>query len=154
MIRLCSWVHGIPLSSTKYFPLEVLIDAGDYLGRMCHAFDELANDATILELSKRYHAWDGRNMVDVMRYVEHIDDPARRQLVTSVIDTFREVMIDGGEGKKLRMGINHGDFNDANIIVSDHDNTGTKVAGAIDFGDTVYRYVLVGVVFLDVCSAR
>jgi len=142
VIRLCSWVDGIPLSSTKYFPLEVLVDAGVYLGRMCHAFDELAtSDASALELSKRYHAWDGRNLVDVMRYVEHIDDLERRKLVTSVIATFRQVILDGGEGNKFRMGINHADFNDANIIVSDDDHSGLKVAGAIDFGDTVYRYV-------------
>jgi Ser/Thr protein kinase RdoA (MazF antagonist) len=142
VIRLCAWVHGIPLSSTKYFPLEVLVDAGTYLGRMCHALDDLAaSNPAALELSKTYHAWDGRNLVDAMRYVEHIDDPQRRKLVTSVIDTFRQVIIDGGEGKKFRWGVNHGDFNDANIIVSDDDSTGTRVAGAIDFGDTIYRYV-------------
>lgn len=140
VIRLCTWVQGIPLSSTKYFPLEVLVDAGAYLGRMCHAFDDLAaSDAATLELSKRYHAWDGRNLVDAMRYVEHIDDLQRRKLVTSVIDTFRQVIIDGVEGDKFRMGINHADFNDANIIVGDNDHTGTRVTGAIDFGDTVYR---------------
>lgn len=135
-------MDGIPLSSTKYFPLEVLVDAGVYLGRMCHAFDELATtDASALELSKRYHAWDGRNLVDVMRYVEYIDDLEQRNLVTSVIDSFREVILDGGEGKKFRMGINHADFNDANIIVTDDNHSGLRVAGAIDFGDTVYRYV-------------
>jgi Ser/Thr protein kinase RdoA (MazF antagonist) len=77
--------------------------------------------------------------MDALRYVEHIDDLKRRELVTSVIDTFRQVIVEGGEGEKFRMGINHGDFNDANIIVSDDDHTGTKVSGAIDFGDTVYR---------------
>lgn len=120
----------------------MLIDAGTYLGRMCHALDELAaSDPTTLEIAKRYHAWDGRHLVDAMPYVKHIDDTERRKLVTSVIDTFREVIIDGGECKKFRMGVNHGDFNDANIIVRDDDHTGLRVAGAIDFGDTVYRCV-------------
>ena len=153
VIRLCSWVHGVPLSSTKFFPLEVLVDAGTYLGRICHALDDLAaSDTATLELSKRYHAWDGRNLVDAMRYIEYIDDPKRRQLVTSVIDSFRKVILDGGEGKRFRMGINHGDWNDANIIVSDSDHTGTRVTGAIDFGDTNYRYVLAAVLF-NVCNA-
>lgn len=107
---------------------------------MCHALDDLAaSDAATLELSKRYHAWDGRNLLDAMRFVEHIDDPHRRNLVTSVIDTFRKVILEGGNGDKFRMAINHGDFNDANIIVGDDDQTGMSVTGAIDFGDTVYR---------------
>ena len=120
----------------------MLVDAGTYLGRMCHALDKLAaSDPATLEIAKRYHAWDGRHLVDAMQYVTYIDDTERRKLVTSVIDTFREMIIDGGECKKFRMGVNHGDFNDANIIVSDDDHTGLRVAGAIDFGDTVYRCV-------------
>eukprot|EP00804_Cyclotella_cryptica_P009540 CCRYP_006254-RB/>CCRYP_006254-RB protein AED:0.05 eAED:0.05 QI:307/1/1/1/0.33/0/4/670/323 len=143
VIRLHTWVDGIPLSSTKFFPLETLVDAGAYLGRMCHALDDLvASDASALEISKRYFAWDGRHLMDAMPYVEHIDDPERRKLVSSVIDTFRKVILEGGEGNKFRLGINHGDFSDANIIVSDLDNTGLRVSGAIDFGDTVYRLVI------------
>lgn len=153
VIRLHTWVDGIPLSSTKFFPLETLVDAGAYLGRMCHALDDLAaSDATALEISKRYFAWDGRHLMDAMPYVEHIDDPERRKLVTSVIDTFRTVILEGDEGKKFRMGINHGDFNDANIIVSDHDHTGLRVSGAIDFGDTVYRLVFSASFVVACCS--
>mmetsp|Transcript_19519 Transcript_19519/g.34277 ORF Transcript_19519/g.34277 Transcript_19519/m.34277 type:complete len:104 (+) Transcript_19519:587-898(+) len=103
---------------------------------MCHALDKLASsDPAALRASKRYHAWDGRNVMDSKPYISHIDDMDQRKLVSSVIDAFQETIIEGKEGEKFRMGLIHGDFNDANIIIGD----GMKVSGVIDFGDTVSR---------------
>ena len=140
VVRLQSWVHGTPLCSVKQFPIETLADAGCFLGRMCHALDELAaSDADSLQASKRYHAWDGRNLMDLEPYVQHIDDVERQALVSSIIESFKKSFIDGKEGESFRTGINHGDFNDGNIVVSDNDGEGLKVSGVIDFGDTVHR---------------
>eukprot|EP00571_Detonula_confervacea_P004752 CAMPEP_0172313434 /NCGR_PEP_ID=MMETSP1058-20130122/20163_1 /TAXON_ID=83371 /ORGANISM="Detonula confervacea, Strain CCMP 353" /LENGTH=646 /DNA_ID=CAMNT_0013027081 /DNA_START=23 /DNA_END=1959 /DNA_ORIENTATION=- len=137
VIRLQGWVHGTPLSSIKWCPIETLIDSGACLGRTCHALDELAtSDPDALQASKRYHAWDGQNLMDLKPYISHIDDIDQRKLVSNVIDGFEKAMIEGKEGEKLRMGINHGDFNDANIIIDDE----MKVSGVIDFGDTVYSW--------------
>ena len=69
-----------------------------------------------LEASKMYHAWDGRNVSDVKPYVSHIDDLDRRKLVSGIIEEFEKTIIDGKEGEKFRWGINHADFNDANIV--------------------------------------
>lgn len=117
-IRLQSWVHGTPLSSIPYCPIETLLDAGSTLGRMCHALDDLAATNEIaLTSAKRYHAWDGKNLLDVRPYITHIDNAEKRNLVTSVVDEFQKVIIDGKVGeKKFRLGIIHGDYNDANIV--------------------------------------
>jgi hypothetical protein len=117
-IRLQSWVHGTPLSSIPYCPIETLLDAGSTLGRMCHALDDLASTNEIaLTSAKRYHAWDGKNLLDVRPYITHIDNAEKRNLVTCVVDEFQKVIIDGKVGeKKFRLGIIHGDFNDANIV--------------------------------------
>jgi len=140
VIRLQTWSEGSPLCSVSYFPIETLVDAGCFLGRMCRALDDLAaTDAVALQASKRFHAWDGRNLMDLSPYVEHIDDLNRRKLVSGVISSFKKSFVDRNEGDAFRMGINHGDFNDGNIIVSD-DGKGLKVAGAIDFGDTVHSW--------------
>ena len=117
VIRLQSWVHGTPLSSIQWCPIETLVDCGIYLGNMCHALDDLAStNSTALASAKRYHAWDGKHLLDVKPYVSHIDDDKQSKLVTSVIDTFEKVIVEGKEGEKFRMGIIHGDFNDANIV--------------------------------------
>ena len=136
VIRLQSWIHGTPLCDVKYFPIETLIDAGAWLGRTDIAFDELAaTDPETLHESKRYFAWDGRNFADARSFIDHIDDHNKKQLVTNVLDTFQKTLIDGKEGEKLRMGINHGDFNDGNLIVGND----MLITGVIDFGDSVYR---------------
>ena len=54
--------------------------------------------------------------MDIKPYISHIDDADRRNLVTSVLDSFEKTFVDGNEGDNLRMGINHGDFNDGNIV--------------------------------------
>ena len=136
VVRLQSWIHGTPLCDVKYFPIETLLDAGAWLGRTDHAFDELAaSDPETLHESKRYFAWDGRNFADARSFIDHIDDNDRKQLVTNVLDTFQKTLIDGKEGEKLRMGINHGDFNDGNLIIGND----MLITGVIDFGDSVYR---------------
>ena len=140
VVRLQTWVHGSPLSDVKWCSIETLVDAGCYLGRMSHALDDLAaSDKDVLEASKNYHAWDGRHVVDIEPYISHLDDNDQRNLVTSIIDSFKKEIIESGEGDKFRMSINHADFNDANIIVGNEDGAGIKVTGVIDFGDTVYR---------------
>ena len=140
VVRLQTWVNGYPLSSVKWCSIETLVDAGCYLGRMSHALDDLAEvDEDALQASKKYHAWDGRHFADVEKYMSHIEDKDRMMLVSSIVHTFKKEIVESGEGDKFRMGINHADFNDANIIVNDVDGTGIKVAGVIDFGDTVHR---------------
>lgn len=117
VVRLQSWVHGTCLCDVNFFPIETLLHAGACLGRICSAFDDLAtSNPEILQESKRYFAWDGRNLLDARPFIVHIDDVDRRKLVTSVLDEFQKTIIDGNEGEKLRMGINHGDFNDGNLV--------------------------------------
>jgi hypothetical protein len=121
VVRLQSWVHGTPLCDVKYFPIETLLDAGACLGRICSAFDDLAiSDSDLLQESKRYFAWDCRNLLNARPFIVHIDDVDRRKLVTNVLDEFQKTIIDGNEGEKLRMGINHGDFNDGNLVSLAH----------------------------------
>lgn len=136
VVRLQSWVEGRPLSDIQWCPIETLVDAGCVLGQLATALDELGETSpAALKASTRYHAWDGRNFLDVRPYVAHIDSAEQREMVASVLESFKTVIVEGNEGSKFRMGINHGDFNDANIIVDDQ----LKVKGCIDFGDTVYR---------------
>ena len=119
VVRLQSWVHGTPLSSIQYCPIETLLDCGMSLANMCHALDDLATkNSKALAASKRYHAWDGKNLLDVKPYVSYIDDKDQSKLVTSVLDEFDKIIIKGKVGDKFRCGIIHGDFNDANIVSS------------------------------------
>lgn len=131
-VALCllSWVEGIPMSS-KRIGIEALVQAGIYLGKLCHALDGTTGFAQ--NAAKRYHAWDTRNTLDLEPFVPYISTDKRRALVLSVLSAFRKELVE--PCVEFRMGILHGDFNDANILLDPDGN----VDGVIDFGDSTYR---------------
>jgi len=138
-LQLLEWVEGSTMASRPSIPIETLLDAGKYLAKVCTALDDLtSNNPTAKLTADRYHAWDGKNTLDLQEYVKYITKLERRELVQSVLDDFRRDLVDSPTKPDFRMGILQGDFNDANIILNDAGN----VSGVIDFGDTTLRYVL------------
>ena len=136
VLQLLKWVEGHTMSSVNSLPIETLIQAGTYLAKVCTALDDLTNeDAIAKKTADRYHAWDGRNTLDVQNFVHCIEDEKRRGMVQSVLDAFRSELTEGENRPKFRMGILQGDFNDANILL----DAGGNVSGVIDFGDTTLR---------------
>lgn len=133
VLRLFSWIPGRTMDSVKMLPLEALADAGRFLGRLSGALSQL--DTSKLQACKRYHQWDGKNTTDLKDFVQYIDDPTRRSMIESVIATFQEELIDSKECDHFAVGLIHGDFNDANILLDDN----CCVSGVIDFGDSVER---------------
>ena len=168
-VRLLSWVEGRPMSTLETFPIELLADAGRFLGRMHTAFDsvksykkqtsvemvddqrtsnivrsevpenELLLDTTSMVAGRRFHQWDGKNFSNVRQFVKYIENEERRRMVESILDTFDVLFVEQNTSQNFRIGINHGDFNDANIIL---DDKSLQVAGVIDFGDSVERYAI------------
>ena len=151
-VRLLSWVPGRPMSSVKLLPMEALAGAGRFLGRMDNILDRLNPldpnvygnvesllegrlDASLCTAANRYHQWDGKNTADLRIFVQHIGDEKRRNLVVSVLDAFQRELLESGASAQFRTGVNHGDFNDANIMV-DQD---FSLTGVIDFGDSTKR---------------
>ena len=135
-LLLLTWVEGSTMSSAKTLPIESLADAGRYLGNVCLALDDLNQEnKSACKSADRYHAWDGKNTLDLQNFVHCIQDEGRRNLVQSVLDTFRQDLVECELKPDFRKGILQADFNDANIIM----NTEGKVSGVIDFGDTTLR---------------
>lgn len=130
-VRLLSWVPGRTMSSLPALPLQSLIDAGIFLGRMDQKLDLL--NADDYPASKRYHAWDGKNTADLRQYLDCITDSRRRGQIAHILDTVQKELLDSGVANQFRTGFLQADFNDANILVDDK----LKVTGVIDFGDSV-----------------
>ncbi len=140
VLQLLEWVEGTTMSTAASLPIETLVQTGTYLGRVCIALDDLLSSdetGTALKTSDRYHAWDGKNTLDLQNFVHCISNLERRALVQNVIESFRREFVNAAAGDKpdFRKGILQGDFNDANIILDEKGD----VSGVIDFGDTVYR---------------
>ena len=143
VVTLLEYVPGIPLCNCPSVCVETIADAGRYLGRVCTALDDLAaSDDRAVAMAKRFHAWDGQHTPDIQKFLPYIEDPKRRQMVQSVIDTFTESFVKNTDNvKAFRNGILQGDFNDANILLLNTKDYQQQISGVIDFGDSTYRYV-------------
>lgn len=94
-------------------------------------------DLSLLKAARRYHQWDGKNTSDLRNFCKYIQDEKRRGMILSIIDAFEQSIINSGDSAEFRVGICHGDFNDANILLKDD----LTAMGVIDFGDSTERYV-------------
>ncbi|CAM9488575.1 unnamed protein product [Ectocarpus sp. 12 AP-2014] len=130
-VRLLKWVEGPIMKSSEVSP-ELMEKTGAYLGRMQV---ELGNfyDKSLL----RGHTWDLKNTGALSGYTKFVQDPARRALAESVIEAFRLTVLT--TSAHFRHGVVHGDFNDANIILTPDFQ---DVAGVIDFGDAAHTWVV------------
>ena len=146
VVKLLTWVPGRTMASLPSLSIECLRDAGRLLGKTHHALDDM-DASQHSTAAQRFHAWDGKNTVQVRNFCSAIDKVKRRSMVESVISAFEHEILDSGVGDKFRKGIIQGDFNDGNILVDDD----FSISGVIDFGDSVERYVsllLISIVLL------
>lgn len=152
--RLLTWVPGRPMSTIPFLPVETLLLAGNYLGRMHQAFDvafpknhtEENTTAPWLAAAQRYHVWDVRHVLDiqpfVIQYLPTTDDKQAR--ILSILNAF-ETQLPLLQ-QTLPTGLCHNDLNDANILCDEH----CRVVGVIDYGDAVETWRVVDVA---VCMA-
>jgi Ser/Thr protein kinase RdoA (MazF antagonist) len=136
VVKLMTWVPGRPMSSLSQLPLECLYSAGKFLGTMRKALD-IMDVSKHSESAQRFHAWDGKQTSHIQDFLWAIEDPSKRSMVQSILALFQSRILDSGINEQFDVGIIQGDFNDANIIIDEN----FSIAGVIDFGDTVERYV-------------
>eukprot|EP00903_Cladosiphon_okamuranus_P012852 g12009.t1 len=129
--RLLTWVEGPMMQSSEVSP-ELMEKAGVYLGRLQVELNSFYDESLL-----RGHTWDLKNTGALSGYTQHVRDPTRRALVESVIKAFRTTVMT--TSANFRHGVIHGDFNDANIVLTPDLQ---DVAGVIDFGDTAYTWVV------------
>jgi Ser/Thr protein kinase RdoA (MazF antagonist) len=138
IVSVYRWVPGNTMQSFQVLPMECLADAGRLLGKIHHAFDKSLpiNEDTLPQAAHRYHQWDGKHTNELLPYLQYIHDEKRRAMILSIIETFDSALIQSGVAATyFRTSVNHGDYNDANILVNDQ----FQVTGVIDFGDSTAR---------------
>lgn len=120
-------MHDVPLTPA------LVMKAGIYLGRLSHVIQEFDHEGV-----HRLHSWDLQHTLLLRDFFKHITEPARVALVSSVVARFEATVAPAMKSGQLVRCIIQGDFNDANIIVSQGEEKEYEVTGVIDFGDTVH----------------
>jgi len=128
-VRLLTYIEGTPMAYKSVTP-ALLNSAGQYLANIDKSLDTFSHPN-----ADRFHIWCQENTAELTPFLQYIQTDSRRALVKSVLDRFTTDVLPAAS--EFRKGILQSDFNDANIIIGNND----KIAGVIDFGDSVRRYV-------------
>jgi 4-aminobutyrate aminotransferase-like enzyme/Ser/Thr protein kinase RdoA (MazF antagonist) len=128
LVRLLTWLPGMPLASLHDHPPHLLESLGAAIAELDSALDGFDHPA----VHREFH-WDlARGLALVRDLAPRIADPEMRALVTRIAQQvdFR----DGPRFDALRRAVVHNDPNDHNVLVD------LTVSGILDFGDIVHSY--------------
>lgn len=126
LVRLVTYLPGVPLAEIRPHTSGLLQELGQKLGQLSRALADFDHPA----VHRDFH-WDLANGNRIVNeYAPLIEDADLRELVLSC--RFEPPA-------ELRRSVIHGDANDYNVIVDPESMT---VSGLIDFGDMVYSYTV------------
>jgi len=126
LVRVVTYLPGVPLAQIKPHTSGLLQDLGQKLGQLSRALADFDHPA----VHRDFH-WDLANGNRVINeYAPLIEKAELRDLVLKC--RFEPET-------ELRRSVIHGDANDYNVLVDPESMT---VSGLIDFGDMVYSYTV------------
>src|SRR5262245_31623132 len=132
LVRLFSWIPGVPLADAGVVSTELLEDFGARLAELDAALDGFDHPAI-----HRDFYWDLARARDIVRESSPlVADESLRRLVRDVAS--RVDARDGARLARLRRAAVHNDPNDHNVLVSET----RTIAGVVDFGDLVHSYAI------------
>jgi Ser/Thr protein kinase RdoA (MazF antagonist) len=133
LVRMVTYLPGIPLAEVRPQTSEMLRDLGRKIGQLARAiadFDHIA-------VHRKFH-WDLANGLQVIQeYETLINDTRLRELVVKCANEFERDT--ASSLPTLRRSVIHGDANDYNVLV---DRDHQLICGLIDFGDMVHSYTV------------
>jgi 4-aminobutyrate aminotransferase-like enzyme/Ser/Thr protein kinase RdoA (MazF antagonist) len=134
-VRLLTFLPGHALADLPSHPDGLLRQLGETLARL---------DQTLLAFdhpgAHRDTPWNLVHTLRLARLAEHIGDPARRDLVTGLLERFRRQIAPRLE--RLPHSVIYNDANPHNILVNDLEPSAARLCGLIDFGDMVYTVTI------------
>ena len=132
LMRLVTYLPGVPLAKVRPHPPELLRDLGRLLGAVSKALDGFSHPAADRELD-----WDLKNACAVVqRHEEDIADPGRRGLAQQLVSEHERSVLP--VLPRLRKSVIHNDGNDHNILVHQSSSADRRSLSIIDFGDMVH----------------
>jgi Ser/Thr protein kinase RdoA (MazF antagonist) len=133
LVRVVTYLPGIPLAEVTPHSLETLRDLGEKLGQLDQALRDFDHTAT----HRKFH-WDLAHGLQIIHeYQELIANPRLLELVGQFARNFARDT--ANLLPTLRRSVIHGDANDYNVLV---DPDKQAICGLIDFGDMVHSYTV------------
>jgi hydroxylysine kinase len=124
-VRVLSWLEGSVLHDATA-SAELAHRLGRFLARLDVALQDFDHPGSSLPL-----LWDMKRAAGLADFIEYIEDPGLRQLITQTLDNFVsrvKPVLD-----TLRTQVIHNDMNPGNVLMDPE--RPDQISGLIDFGD-------------------
>ncbi|KAK2835412.1 hypothetical protein Q5P01_015896 [Channa striata] len=131
LVRLLTYLPGITISNVPVKP-QLLFDVGKTAARMDQILQEMDHPRLSL-LQREKFIWSLSDVTFLEEYISVLDGHPLQEAVSSVIRQYRTCVIP--KRSSFRKCINHGDFNDLNVLVELCEGDGYRISGILDFGD-------------------
>ena len=136
LVRLVTWLPGVPLGTLRQQPAALLADLGRCLGSLDRALADFDHPA----LHRQFH-WDLAGAPEIVaRSLPAVPDLELRRAISRDLDRLITRLLP--RSPMLRQSIVHNDANDYNVLVSAASPDEMRVSGLIDFGDMLYSYTI------------
>ena len=135
-VRLLTFLDGIFLSDFTPHDFSLMHDLGDFIGHISQSLSEFTHPAMHRKLF-----WDLKNGVELTKTnLNEINDNERIDKISYLID---EIESTGAiSSNQLRERVIYNDPNHHNILLKYNKIGKGKIVGAIDFGDSVFSWLI------------
>ncbi|MGH0149911.1 UNVERIFIED_CONTAM: hypothetical protein FKN15_023245 [Acipenser sinensis] len=138
MVRVLTYLPGIPIAKIPSSP-QILYEAGSSaatLDKVLQGFEH----PSLQSLHRENFIWSLSNIPLLESYLDALGQEPTSKVVKEVIQQFKDkIQPNLGVFRKC---INHGDFNDHNILIEAEARSPQRyrISGILDFGDMSYGY--------------
>ncbi|KAM6962456.1 hydroxylysine kinase [Aplochiton taeniatus] len=136
LVRLLTYLPGTTIARVTCSP-QLLYETGKMAAKMDKVLQKMAHPQ-LRVLERENFIWNLSSIPLLEQYLPLMEGDPTQHVVKEVIEQYKTCVI-----PKLpffRKCINHGDFNDHNILVQPDDSTGYRISGILDFGDMSSGY--------------
>ncbi len=131
---MLSWLPGRVLDEVENYDDNLLHS----IGRSMALIDEALLDFDHAD-AKRLVSWDLANILDLRRWLDHVQGQENRQLAEAAFDMLEHDLMPDLQGRPLSIIHNDGG-NQHNMLLPSDVSDNSRITGVIDFGDTVYTH--------------
>ncbi|XP_063058041.1 hydroxylysine kinase-like [Engraulis encrasicolus] len=131
LVRLLTYLPGTTIAKIPSSP-AILYEVGKMAATMDNVFQEMEHPSLSV-LQRDNFIWGLAQVPLLEKYLPAMDGDPMQQVVSKIIAQFKAEVIP--KMASFRKCINHGDFNDHNILVMQDDQSQYKISGILDFGD-------------------
>uniref|UniRef100_A0AAV2KW82 Hydroxylysine kinase n=1 Tax=Knipowitschia caucasica TaxID=637954 RepID=A0AAV2KW82_KNICA len=132
LVRLLSYLPGKTISKVPHTP-QILFDVGKMAAKMDKVLQKMEHP-NIAVLERDGFIWSLSNFLVVEKYMHVLNgEPALKEAVKSVIELYKTTVVP--KYPHFRSCVNHGDFNDLNVLAQVDDDGCGRICGILDFGD-------------------